>query len=146
MKSCRAAVISLANFSGSEDRNNPGCRRSTGMNRANVHARRIGETGRGFGMQGKVRSLAAGYKMRNELHRYTTEYAKRLLHFSFLFLVFFLFLPAPRRRRDVAGWLAALINKIVATFANALAYSKREWGGRRITVIEHKSSLRRTHR
>lgn len=104
MKSCRAAVISLANFSGSEDQNNPGCRRSTGMNRASVHTRRIGGIGRGFGTQGKTRSLAAGYKMRNELHRYTTEYAKRLLHFSlhhsFFFSSFFLFLlrrAAPRR-------------------------------------------------
>ena len=67
----------------------------------------------------------ARYKIRNELHRYTTEYAKRLLHFSLslslslsFFYIFFLLPVAPRRCRDVAGWLAAHINKIVATFAN----------------------------
>lgn len=87
-------------------------------------------------MQGKVRSLAARYKMRNELHRYTAEYAKRLLHFSFHHsFLFFLLSVAPRRRRDVARWLAARINKIVATFANVsrwlIATGNEEDGGLR---------------
>lgn len=45
MKSCRAAVISSANFSGSEDRNNPGYPSfSTGMNRTCLHTWHAGET------------------------------------------------------------------------------------------------------
>lgn len=129
MKSCRAAVISLANFSGSEDRNNPGCRRSTGMNQASVHTRHIGGIGRGFGMQGKVDRLWPDIKYETNYigtrRNMRSFFISLQVFFTFLSLSFFHFfsflflLPvAPRRCRDVAGWLAPHINKIVATFAN----------------------------
>lgn len=152
MKACRAAVISSANFSGSEDRNNPGYRCSTGMNRvaaedgcAYVHTRDLltwvtSGRFRGCAERGG-RPLVVGYKMRNELrdvplvHRCVTECMSSSLFFLSLFAfssVFFSLSPFLFSRcvaRLVGaggrGWFATCINKIVADASRRLTAGAR---------------------
>lgn len=156
MKSCRATIISLANFSGSEDRNNPGCRRSTGMNRASLHTRRIGRTDKGVRDAGKGVRDRLWPDIKCKTNCIGTRRNMRSVFFIslssfFSFFSSFFFSSCCVATPQRCSWFAAHINKIVATFSRTSRVGLQQAGmrktrGRRITVIEHKSSLRRTHR